>query len=92
MKKCKVQGCNDKHYCKGLCQRHYMQYRRGTLNEPIYDTDLLLDKLMGHRDTIHTMKELFTLLDDLILSVSLDESNEFYEILDEVLLGDEPKK
>lgn len=28
MKKCKVEGCNCKHYAKGYCSKHYMQYKR----------------------------------------------------------------
>ncbi len=34
-KKCKVKGCNNKHRSKGLCNRHYQQWRRGTLEEDI---------------------------------------------------------
>ncbi len=32
---CKVKGCNSKHRSKGFCNRHYQQWRRGTLTEPI---------------------------------------------------------
>ena len=31
MKTCTVQGCNGKHYSKGLCQKHYRQMKRGTI-------------------------------------------------------------
>ncbi len=31
MKICTVQGCNGKHYSKGLCQKHYRQMKRGTI-------------------------------------------------------------
>ena len=36
-KKCAVEGCDNKHYCKGYCKKHYMQfYRHGRIidNEP----------------------------------------------------------
>ncbi len=36
-KKCKVEGCNNKHRSKGFCNKHYQQWRRGTLTEPIED-------------------------------------------------------
>lgn len=32
---CKVKGCNNKHRSKGFCNKHYQQWRRGTLSEPI---------------------------------------------------------
>ena len=28
MKTCKVNGCNNKHYCKGYCKKHYVQIQR----------------------------------------------------------------
>ena len=28
MKKCKIDNCDGKHYGKGYCQKHYMQYKR----------------------------------------------------------------
>jgi len=34
-KKCKVKGCNNKHRSKGFCNKHYQQWRRGTLEEDI---------------------------------------------------------
>ena len=73
MKQCKVIGCTEKHYSKGLCQKHYMQHRRGTLKETVYDTELLLDNLQQYQETITIMKNLFTLLDNLLLAVGLDE-------------------
>lgn len=73
MKTCNVIGCSEKHYCKGLCQKHYMQHRRGTLTESVLDTELLLDNLQKYQETITTMKNLFTLLDNLLLTVGLDE-------------------
>lgn len=82
MKQCKVIGCTEKHYSKGLCQKHYMQHRRGTLKETVNDTELLLDSLRQYQEIITTMKNLFTLLDDLLLSVSLDEINRVMEELD----------
>ena len=51
MKKCKVIGCNDKHYCKGLCCRHYNQQVRGTLKVPTIDS--LLEELNSYSDIIH---------------------------------------
>jgi ParB family chromosome partitioning protein len=30
---CKVEGCNKKAYAEGLCRRHYVQFRRGRLQE-----------------------------------------------------------
>lgn len=27
-KKCSVEGCNNKHYAKGLCSKHYAQFRK----------------------------------------------------------------
>jgi outer membrane murein-binding lipoprotein Lpp len=34
-KGCKVKGCNNKHRSKGFCNKHYQQWRRGTLKEPL---------------------------------------------------------
>ena len=51
MNKCKVIGCNDRIYCKGLCQRHYKQYQRGTLKDPTIDS--LLEELNSYSDIIH---------------------------------------
>jgi len=28
MRTCSVEGCENKHYCKGYCSKHYMQIRR----------------------------------------------------------------
>jgi hypothetical protein len=50
-----------------------MQHRRGTLTESVLDTELLLDNLQKYQETITTMKNLFTLLDNLLLTVGLDE-------------------
>jgi len=36
-KKCKVKGCNNKHRSKGFCNKHYQQFRRGTLTEEVED-------------------------------------------------------
>jgi outer membrane murein-binding lipoprotein Lpp len=36
-KGCKVKGCPNKHRSKGFCNKHYQQWRRGTLTEPIGD-------------------------------------------------------
>lgn len=32
-RKCKVKGCKNKHRSKGYCNKHYQQWRRGTLEE-----------------------------------------------------------
>ncbi len=73
MKKCKVIGCNDKHYCKGLCCRHYNQQVRGTLTDPTIDS--LLEELKEYEGLIHSYastvtqprtKELFVLLESII--------------------------
>jgi len=32
-KKCQVAGCNNKHRSKGLCNKHYQQWRKGLLTE-----------------------------------------------------------
>ena len=75
MKKCKVIGCNGQHHSKGLCQKHYRQYQRGTLTEPIDTIDSLLDSLKEYEDLVHHFKktvttpryiELFTLLESII--------------------------
>lgn len=75
MKKCNVIGCSDRHYCKGLCQKHYRQYQRGTLKDPVKDIDSLLDTLKSYEDIIHyqasnvkspRMKEFFSLLESII--------------------------
>lgn len=50
MNKCKVIGCNCDSYSKGLCQKHYMKQRRGTLSEPTIDS--LLDSLVPYKDII----------------------------------------
>jgi len=36
-RKCKVKGCNNKHRSKGFCNKHYQQWRRGTLSEEFED-------------------------------------------------------
>lgn len=73
MNKCKVIGCNDSLYCKGLCQRHYRQNQRGTLKEPTIDS--LLEELKEYEGLIHHFtstvtqqksKELFILLESII--------------------------
>ena len=77
MKKCSVIGCNDKHYSKGLCQKHYRQKQRGTLTAPTESIDSLLDTLKSYEDIIHyqvsnvkspRMKEFFILLESIIES------------------------
>ena len=50
MNKCKVIGCNCDSYSKGLCQKHYMKQRRGSLSEPTIDS--LLDSLKSYKDII----------------------------------------
>lgn len=42
MKICTVQGCNGKHYSKGLCQKHYRQMKRGTIVQES-STDIVQD-------------------------------------------------
>lgn len=75
MKKCKVIGCNGQHHSKGYCQKHYRQYQRGTLTEPIDTIDSLLDTLKSYESLIHQYastvtqpktKELFVLLESII--------------------------
>lgn len=36
-KKCRVKGCQNKHRSKGYCNKHYQQWRRGTLTEETED-------------------------------------------------------
>lgn len=36
-KKCKVEGCKNKHRSKGFCNKHYQQWRRDTLEEEIVE-------------------------------------------------------
>jgi outer membrane biosynthesis protein TonB len=36
-KKCKVIGCQNKHRSKGLCNKHYQQWRKGILTEEVED-------------------------------------------------------
>lgn len=73
MNKCKVIGCNCDSYSKGLCQKHYMKQRRGSLSEPTIDS--LLEELKKYEGLIHHFtstvthqksKELFTLLESII--------------------------
>lgn len=73
MNKCKVIGCNCDSYSKGLCQKHYMKQRRGSLSEPTIDS--LLDSLKSYESLIHQYastvtqpktKELFALLESII--------------------------
>lgn len=73
MNKCKVIGCNCDSYSKGLCQKHYMKQRRGSLSEPTIDS--LLDTLKSYEDIIHYQasnaksskyRELFSLLESII--------------------------
>ena len=73
MNKCKVIGCNCDSYSKGLCQKHYMKQRRGSLSEPTIDS--LLDNLKSYESLIHQYastvtqpktKELFALLESII--------------------------
>lgn len=77
MNKCKVIGCKDRIYCKGLCQRHYRQSQRGTLKDPTIDS--LLEELKSYSDIIHKfsstdkkiddrLKELFILLESLLMN------------------------
>ena len=41
MRICKVSGCNEKHYAKGYCIKHYNQYKRygKILERTIYDSN-----------------------------------------------------
>ena len=41
MNKCKVEGCNNKHYGKGYCSKHYQQYKRcgHILNRTKFDSN-----------------------------------------------------
>lgn len=73
MNKCKVIGCNCDSYSKGLCQKHYMKQRRGSLSEPTIDS--LLEELKEYEGLIHHFtstvtqqksKELFILLESII--------------------------
>ena len=73
MNKCKVIGCNCDSYSKGLCQKHYMKQRRGSLSEPTIDS--LLDTLKLYEDIIHYQvsnakspkyRELFAILESII--------------------------
>jgi hypothetical protein len=82
MKKCNVIGCNGQHYSKGLCQKHYRQQVRGTLKEPVKDTDSLLSELKSYEDTIKTIKNIFVLIDSLLEEV---QQNELLKDLDSLL-------
>ena len=40
MKICKVEGCNNKYYAKGYCEKHYNQIRKhGKIKRTIYDSN-----------------------------------------------------
>lgn len=82
MKKCNVIGCNGQYYSKGLCQKHYRQQVRGTLKEPVKDTDSLLSELKSYEDTIKTIKNIFVLIDSLLEEV---QQNELLKDLDSLL-------
>lgn len=44
-KKCTVEGCDNKHYCKGYCKKHYQQfYRYGQILEKTrYDSNEIIE-------------------------------------------------
>jgi hypothetical protein len=44
VKICKVDGCNDKHYAKGYCSKHYSQWQRygNILNRTKYDSNEII--------------------------------------------------
>ena len=37
MKKCTIEGCENKHYSKGYCQKHYARFLRH--GDPLYNKD-----------------------------------------------------
>ena len=44
-KKCSVEGCENKHYAKGYCSRHYQQYKKygHILERTIYDANEIIE-------------------------------------------------
>ena len=52
MKICTVEGCNGKHYSKGLCQKHYKQMKRGTLVQVNIGQDSTDNTLVQHSTDI----------------------------------------
>ena len=60
MKICKVEGCNGKHCAKGLCQKHYYQYKRHghILEHTRFDkNEIIIDELNDCAYIILTNKE-----------------------------------
>ena len=66
MKKCTIKGCKEKHYSNGLCQKHYMQERRGTLTEERRTSEDIMAELSQYKQEIHNLAEIFKLLSELI--------------------------
>lgn len=67
MKKCTIKGCNNEIHGKGLCQKHYMQQRRGTLDESTKrSTEDIIANLGAYKQEIANLAEIFRLLTELL--------------------------
>ena len=45
MRTCSIEGCENKHYGKGYCRKHYKQFRKYgyTLDRTIYDANEIIN-------------------------------------------------
>lgn len=74
MKQCTIDSCDNQHYAKGLCKKHYAQHLRGTLTDKSRTTEDIIADIRSYESYINTcaksdkqtISELFTLIQELI--------------------------
>ena len=71
MKKCKIDGCNNKHHAKGYCSKHYAQYLKygNILERTIHDLNEIIEYddyaeiLLYNKDNMEVARALIDLED-----------------------------
>jgi hypothetical protein len=74
MKQCTIDSCDNQHYAKGLCKKHYAQHLRGTLTDESRTTEDIIAELREYESLIdaginsknENLASLFTLLRELL--------------------------
>lgn len=76
MKQCTIDSCDNQHYAKGLCKKHYAQHLRGTLidEQQGRTTEDIIADIRNYESLIsicinsknQELAELFTLIQELI--------------------------
>ena len=74
MKQCTIDSCDNQHYAKGLCKKHYAQHLRGTLTDEGRTTEDIIADIRSYESLINIcvnsknqeLVELFILIQELI--------------------------